>query len=60
MPDKKPEPGQHLYRCLRCSHEYREFFDPNAPLIERACPKCRSNSVRRLKPGKDAEKKAAS
>ena len=60
MSDKKAEPGQHPYRCLRCGHEYPEFFDPGAPLVERACPKCRSNSVRRLRPGKGEEKKAAS
>ncbi|MHC4608602.1 MAG: hypothetical protein ACYTAF_16965 [Planctomycetota bacterium] len=33
--------------CLRCGHEYVEDFDPKAPLRERFCPKCRSNSVRR-------------
>jgi len=33
--------------CLRCKHEYHEDYDPDAPLVERQCPKCRSNSVRR-------------
>lgn len=60
MSDKKAEPGQHPYKCLRCGHEYTEFFDPQAALVERACPKCRSNSVRRLKPAGSAGKKAAS
>jgi DNA-directed RNA polymerase subunit RPC12/RpoP len=37
------------FRCLRCGNEFQEPFDPKAPLVERACPKCKSNSVRRLK-----------
>jgi putative FmdB family regulatory protein len=48
MAKQKVERGQHPYKCLRCGHDYEEFFDPDAPLVERACPKCRSNSVRRL------------
>jgi hypothetical protein len=43
------------FKCLRCGHEHKAPFDPAAPLIERQCPVCRSNSIRRLK--KDAEKK---
>ncbi len=34
--------------CLRCGHRYEEPYDAEAPLVERACPKCRSNSVRRV------------
>lgn len=35
------------WKCLRCGHEYKEPYDPKAPLVERQCPNCRSNSVRR-------------
>jgi hypothetical protein len=31
---------------MRCGHEYVEPYDPKAALIERSCPKCRSNSIR--------------
>ncbi len=37
--------------CLRCGHEHTGPYDKNDP-IERTCPKCRSNSVRALKPPK--------
>jgi DNA-directed RNA polymerase subunit RPC12/RpoP len=37
------------YKCLRCGIEFKQPFDLNALLIERACPKCLSNSVRRMK-----------
>ena len=37
------------FKCLRCGHEFKMPFDPQAPMIERACPKCLSNSVRRQK-----------
>jgi hypothetical protein len=33
---------------MRCGHDYVEAYDPKAPLTERSCPKCRSNSVRPL------------
>jgi len=39
------------FKCLRCAHEYEDKYTPNVAQ-ERACPKCGSNSVRRL-----AEKK---
>jgi DNA-directed RNA polymerase subunit RPC12/RpoP len=38
------------FKCLRCGHEYSEHFDPATEPVERACPKCRSNSVRPLTP----------
>jgi predicted Zn-ribbon and HTH transcriptional regulator len=38
-------------KCLRCGHEYPGPYDAKVP-IERTCPKCRSNSVRALKPKK--------
>jgi predicted Zn-ribbon and HTH transcriptional regulator len=34
------------FRCMRCGHEYEGVDDPN---IERQCPKCRSNSIRKLR-----------
>ena len=47
-----------MWKCMRCDHEYEESYDPKATLIERSCPRCRSNSVRPLH-AKDAPKKAA-
>ncbi len=37
---------QVTFKCLRCGHEFRGILDAD---IERMCPKCRSNSVRRIK-----------
>ena len=39
---------ERLYRCLRCGHEYREFYDTKWGPVELTCSKCRSNSVRRM------------
>jgi len=36
------------FKCLRCGYEYVGSFTPGT-VEERSCPKCRSNSVRRLK-----------
>ena len=36
------------YKCLRCGHEFKSPYDRQIPM-ERACPKCNSNSVRRIK-----------
>jgi DNA-directed RNA polymerase subunit RPC12/RpoP len=41
-----PMSEQVTFRCLRCGNEWRGLFDTD---IERMCPKCRSNSVRRIK-----------
>jgi predicted nucleic acid-binding Zn-ribbon protein len=35
-----------FFRCLRCGHQYQAA---NRPDVERTCPNCRSNSVRRLR-----------
>jgi predicted nucleic acid-binding Zn-ribbon protein len=35
------------FKCLKCGHEYAGKYDPKN-VTERSCPKCRSNSVRRL------------
>jgi predicted nucleic acid-binding Zn-ribbon protein len=39
-------PEQVTFRCLRCGNEWRGILDTD---VERMCPKCRSNSVRRVK-----------
>ena len=44
------------FKCLMCGHEYTGMYDHNN-VKERSCPKCRSNSVRRLPDRKPAEKK---
>lgn len=41
------------FKCLRCEHEYEDKYTRGVPQ-ERSCPKCGSNSVRRLE--KKAEK----
>ena len=37
------------FRCMACGHEFRERVEPDEAK-ERSCPKCRSNSIRYLKP----------
>jgi len=34
--------------CLRCNEKFKLLYTPGA-IKERACPKCGSNSVRRIK-----------
>ncbi len=36
------------FRCMMCGHEYQEMTDLEEDR-ERACPRCRSNSIRHLK-----------
>ena len=36
------------FRCLRCGHEYSGEHDTAKGPQELTCPKCKSNSVRRL------------
>ena len=43
------------FKCLRCGHEYTGSYTPGTPQ-ELTCPKCRSNSVRRLPEKKPAQK----
>lgn len=47
--EEKPAMGRAKLKCLRCSHEYSAPFDPQAGPQERTCPRCRSNSIRRMK-----------
>jgi len=35
-------------KCLKCGYEYSELYDKSKGAKERACPKCKSNSVRPL------------
>jgi len=34
------------FRCLRCGHEFTAVHQKDGALVERTCPKCRSNSIR--------------
>jgi rRNA maturation endonuclease Nob1 len=36
------------FKCLRCQAEFKLSYTPGV-VEERACPKCGSNSVRRIK-----------
>ena len=38
---------EYQFKCLKCGHEYVGMYDAKN-VTERSCPKCRSNSVRRL------------
>ncbi|MCR4440367.1 MAG: hypothetical protein QHJ34_14030 [bacterium] len=40
--------GEAKFKCLRCGYEFMAHYDPKIT-EERACPKCHSNSVRRIK-----------
>jgi len=44
--NKMPEEAK--FKCLRCGHEFMGTHTPKVP-EERSCPKCASNSVRRIK-----------
>jgi Zn finger protein HypA/HybF involved in hydrogenase expression len=46
---------EETFRCLACCNEFHERVEENDDK-ERACPKCRSNSVRQLKGRKHAVK----
>ena len=37
------------FRCMRCGHEFTAVHTKNGELVERTCPRCRSNSIRPLK-----------
>jgi hypothetical protein len=34
---------------MRCGNTYEQEADPDGKMKERICPKCKSNSVRKLK-----------
>ena len=39
---------QEQFKCLRCGNEYSLPKPEKAEMEERTCPKCRSNSVRKV------------
>ena len=41
-----------IYRCLRCGHETEDEYETTKGPQELTCPKCKSNSVRRIPKGK--------
>jgi len=48
-------PQEADFRCLRCGNTFRLPYSPETEPQERACPKCKSNSVRRIKEEKQAK-----
>jgi DNA-directed RNA polymerase subunit RPC12/RpoP len=42
------------FRCMRCGHEFTALHRKNGELVERTCPRCRSNSIRPLKESEQA------
>ncbi|MCK4304802.1 MAG: zinc ribbon domain-containing protein [Candidatus Eisenbacteria sp.] len=49
---------QREFRCMRCGHEFTAVHTKDGELVERTCPKCRSNSIRELK--ENAQESSAS
>ncbi|MFH0777091.1 MAG: hypothetical protein V2A71_00530 [Candidatus Eisenbacteria bacterium] len=43
------------FKCLRCGTISRLPYSPETEPQERACPKCKSNSMRRIKEQKQAK-----
>ncbi len=37
------------FRCMRCGNEFTAVDTKDGELVERMCPKCRSNSIRPAK-----------
>ncbi len=46
-----------IFYCLRCQQRFPADYDPKQ-VVERACPKCGSNSVRLETPAAAARHKA--
>jgi len=40
-------------KCLRCGFDYTVSVNPRQELQERVCPRCKSNSVRKIPPKKE-------
>ena len=40
---------QRKFRCMRCGNEFTATHTKDGELVERTCPKCRSNSIRMVK-----------
>lgn len=47
--EKSEEKQVMTLHCMRCGHESREEIVPSVEPKERACPRCKSNSIRKLK-----------
>lgn len=41
--------SKEAFKCLRCGNTYEMEVDSKQEVRERVCPKCKSNSVRRIK-----------
>jgi len=39
---------QESFKCLHCGYEYAAPVDPKQKTKERVCPRCKSNSVRKV------------
>ena len=39
---------ENSFKCLHCGYEYKMVEDLKKDVRERLCPKCKSNSVRKL------------
>ncbi len=37
------------FRCMRCTNEFAAADTKDGEMVERTCPKCRSNSIRPIK-----------
>ncbi len=37
------------FKCLHCGHSYEMEPDAKSEMKDRICPKCKSNSVRKIK-----------
>ncbi len=46
------------FRCLRCGHEFSAVHSKDGELVERTCPRCRSNSIRPIKGERRTEAQA--
>jgi predicted Zn-ribbon and HTH transcriptional regulator len=45
---ERNELSKEMLKCLRCGHTYEVEMDSKQEIKERVCPKCKSNSVRRM------------
>jgi DNA-directed RNA polymerase subunit RPC12/RpoP len=39
-----------VFKCLHCGNTYELEQDAKQEMKDRVCPKCKSNSVRKIKP----------
>lgn len=40
--------SKELFKCLKCGNSYELEADTKGDVKERICPKCKSNSVRKI------------